>query len=146
AVLDPDDRCPTLAYIANTVAKNRTIREIYEHEADNKGCKPPAARVRPSVGLSHAMTPIAAADSGESSQDIRAIYVYRQKSDRAAAELADEVMQKLNGLGYNIPGQNDVDTKLAQNEIRFFNKRDEAAATKVQSQLVEAIGKRFVVT
>ena len=42
AVLDAEDRCPTLAYIANTVAKNRTIREIYEREADDKGCSPAA--------------------------------------------------------------------------------------------------------
>lgn len=142
AVLDAEDRCPTLAYIANTVAKNRTIREIYEHEADSKGCGHP----RPSVGISHAsLIPIAAADT-TSPQDIRAIYIYRQKDVPAAAALAHQVTQKLNELGYNVPGENDVGTTIAQNEIRFFNKRDAAAAANVQQQLTQAIGKSFVVS
>jgi hypothetical protein len=138
AVLDPEDRCPTLAYIANTVAKNRAIREIYEREADAKGC--PSSRVQPARGL----VATAYADTGP--QDIRAIYVYRQKNIAAAAKLTSDVVQKLNGLGYNVPGENDVDTKIAQNEIRYFNKGDEAAATKVQSQLAQATGKHFAVT
>jgi hypothetical protein len=147
AVLDPEDRCPTLAYIANTVAKNRTIREIYESEAQTRGCKSLATtRMASSGGRSRAsLIPIAAADSGESPQDVRAIYVYRQKRDGAGA-LADAVVQKLNDMGYNVPGENTVDTKPAQNEIRFFNKRDAAAARTVQSELAAALGTHFVVT
>jgi hypothetical protein len=136
AVLDPEDRCPTLAYIANTVAKNRAIREIYEREADNKGC--PTARVQPARS---GLVATAYADTGP--QDVRAIYVYRQKNVAAAAKLTKEVVQSLNGLGYNVPGENDVDTKIAQNEIRYFNKGDEAAATTLQSQLAKATGKHF---
>src|SRR5262245_49862157 len=138
AVLDAQDRCPTLAYIANTVAKNRTIREIYEREADRKGC----GTASPSRVISHAsLIPIAAADTSAGPQDIRAIYVYRQEDVPAAATLAHDVMRKLNELGYNVPGENDAGTKIAQNEIRFFNKRDAVAAAKVQSQLAQAVGK-----
>lgn len=140
AVLDPDDRCPTLAYIANTVAKNRTIREIYEREADNKGCRATASVKRAPRA---SVFPVAGAAPGESPQDIRAIYIYRQRD--AAASLTNEVRQRLNELGYNVPGENDVDTQIAQNEIRYFNKRDEAAAAKVQSELGKATGKTFVV-
>lgn len=143
AVLDDEDRCPTLAYIANTVAKNRTIREIYEREADRKGC----GRTNLSAGVSNAsLVPIAAAEASAGPQDIRAIYVYRQKDVPAAETLARDVMRKLNELGYNIPGDNDAGSKIAQNEIRFFNKRDAAAAATVQSQLARAFGKNFVVT
>jgi hypothetical protein len=146
AVLDPEDRCPTLAYIANTVAKNRTIREIYEHEADTKGCPPTAVASAESASARTNLIPIAAADPGEAPQDVRAIYLYRQKDVAAAATLTSEVMQTLNGMGYNVPGQNEVDTKIAQNEIRYFNKRDAAAAAKVQSQLAAATAKSFAVT
>jgi hypothetical protein len=52
----------------------------------------------------------------------------------AAETLARDVMRKLNELGYNIPGDSDAGSKIAQNEIRFFNKRDAAAAATVQSQ------------
>jgi hypothetical protein len=142
-VLEAEDRCPTLLYIANTVAKNRAIREIYEREADSKGC----GRANLSLGISHAsLIRSAAADTSTGPPEIRAIYVYRQKDVPAAATLAHDVMRKLNELGYNVPGENDVGTKVAQNEIRFFNKRDAAAAAKVQSQLARAVGKSFVVT
>jgi hypothetical protein len=136
AVLDPEDRCPTLAYIANTVAKNRTVREIYEREADDKGCPPPAV-ARRSSGL----VPEAAAAPDEGTHEIRAIYVYRHDNARAATA----VRQKLNELGYNVPGENDVETRIAQDEVRYFNKRDEAAATRVAQQLA-ATGTQFVVT
>jgi anti-sigma factor RsiW len=147
AILDSDDRCPTLVWIANTVAKNRTVREIYEGEADQRHCPPTenASGQRTSVrSVSAGLIPVAAADDGRP-QDIRAIYVYRQKNGSAAATLTHEVTQKLNALGYNVPGENDVDTRIAQNEIRYFNKRDEAAATNVQAQLASATGKQFVV-
>ncbi len=140
AVLDPEDRCRTLTYIANTVAKNRTIREIYEDEAATRGC-PPTARVQHASPAS--LVPLAAADGNPGTQDIRAIYVFRQTS--TPAQLTEDVRQKLNELGYNVPGENDVDTKIAQNEIRYFNKRDATAAARVQAQLTKATGKNFVV-
>lgn len=143
AVLDPEDRCPTLAYIANTVAKNRTIREIYEREADGKGCPLTTASARLRRAPPASLVPSAAAGTNESPQQVRAIYVYRQTS--ASADLTNQVRQKLNELGYNVPGENDVDTAIDENEIRYFNKRDEPAAVKVQSQLAEATGKSFVV-
>lgn len=140
AVLDPEDRCKTLTYIANTVAKNRTIREIYEQEATGKGCAAaePVRRARPA-----SLVPLAAAGANESPQSIRAIYVYRHKD--AAAQATDEVTQKLNELGYNVPGENDVPAAIAQNEIRYFNTRDAKAAAQVQAQLAAATGKNFVV-
>lgn len=143
AVLDPEDRCPTLAYIANTVAKNRTIREIYEREADTKNC-PAAGNARALQRAPRAsLIPSAAAGTDEGPHEIRAIYVYRQRS--AGTELTNEVRQGLNGLGYNVPGENDVDSKIEQNEIRYFNKRDAPAAATVQSQLAKVTGKSFVV-
>ncbi len=149
AVLDAEDRCPTLAYIANTVAKNRTIREIYEHEAADKGCPPPeTSRVRhASVDASRAsLLPMAdAAGADEAQQGMITVYIYREENDPADAQLTREVMRRLNELGYNVPGENDVDTEIVRNEIRYFNKRDAAAAARVAAQLANATGKSFAV-
>lgn len=148
AVLDAEDRCPTLAYIANTVAKNRTVREIYEHEAVDKGCPPPeTTRVRhASIDTSRAsLIPMADAAGANEAQHGITVYIYREENDPAAAQLTREVTRRLNELGYNVPGENDVDTEIVRNEIRYFNKRDADAAARVAAQLANVTGKPFAV-
>ena len=140
AVLERDDGCKALEYIADRVAKNRTIRKIYDEEAATERCETTA-------GLGGApqahLVPVAAAGADEGPRAIRAIYVYREKN--AAERSTDQVRRQLNELGYNVPGENDADSPITQNEIRYFNKRDAAAAAKVQAQLAKATGKSFVV-
>jgi hypothetical protein len=140
-ILDSQDRCSILQYISERVAKNRAIRDIYDSEAKQDAC---AWLLHPMAAQQAGLLATAAADEG--APRIRAIYLYRQRDSSSAAAETAQVGQKLNDMGYNVPGDNVVEKDIAESDIRYFNSNDRSAAVTLQGTLTQATGKPFTVS